>query len=107
MRNPDADSPTLFERVFAALFSGMAAGITYAVWVFFHSDQLGSDQLAAARDMGIWVVLAGAVLGFVGGISLVTSLWGRLWETRSGPLITMETALLLVVLGSIAYWVLK
>jgi hypothetical protein len=57
--------------------------------------------------MGKWAVLAGAVLGFFGGITLVTSLWGRLWETRNGPLITMETALVLVVLGSIGYWVLR
>jgi len=107
MRNAESDTPSLFERCFAAMFSGMAAGITYAVWAFFRAGHWGVEEIAGAKDMGKWAVLAGAVLGFFGGITLVTSLWGRLWETRNGPLITMETALVLVVLGSIGYWVLR
>ncbi|MDA7418005.1 hypothetical protein PGB34_16700 [Xenophilus arseniciresistens] len=103
----ETDSPSLFERCFAAVFSGLAAGVTYALWLFFHSGQWGAEQLAAVKDIGKWIVLAGTVLGFFGGISLVARLWGHVWESQSEPRISMRTALVLLALVAVGYWVLK
>jgi len=104
MNSYETRSPSLFERCFAAVFSGMAAGITYAIWVFYHSGSWGAEQIAEFKGIGIWVVLGGAVLGFLGGISLVTWLWGEIWETRTEALISMRTAIVLLCLVSIGYW---
>ena len=103
----ETDSPSLLERCFAAVFSGLAAGITYAVVLFFEAGAWNADQLSALKDMGKWVVLAGAALGFFGGISLVSWLWGHVWGTRSEALISMQTAIVLLVLAGIGYGVYK
>lgn len=99
--------PTLFERCFAAFFSACAAGLTFAVWVYFHSGQVSAEQFVEFEQIGKWAVLAGAALGFLGGISAVTTVWSHLWETRSQPLISLRTALLLIAIAAIAYGVLK
>lgn len=97
------EKTTLFERFFAALFSAIAAGVTYAFWVFFHSGRWGPEQMQALQSIGKWIVLAGAVLGFVGGISRVVQLWALLWDTTHQPLISLRTFLTLLVLASIGY----
>ncbi len=107
MNQYQSGSPTLFERCFAAVFSGMAAGITYAVFMYFRWGQWSAEQMDAVKDMGKWAVLGGAVLGFLGGISMVTWLWGQVWETRNDNLISLRTALVLLCLGGIAYGMLK
>lgn len=107
MNQYQSGSPTLFERCFAAVFSGMAAGITYAVFMYFRWGQWGAEQMDAVKDMGKWAVLGGAVLGFLGGISWVTWLWGQVWETRNDNLISLRTALVLLCLGGIAYGIVK
>jgi hypothetical protein len=107
MNKFESDSPSLFERCFAAIFSGLAAGITYAVWLFFHSGRWGVEQLAALKDIGKWAMLAGALLGFFGGISLVASLWGQVWETQNHSLISLRTAAVLLCLVAIGYGVFK
>jgi hypothetical protein len=103
----DPEKPTLFERFFAALFSAIAAGVTYAVWVFFNSGRWGPEQMQALQGIGKWIVLAGGVLGFVGGISRVIQLWAHLWDTTHQPLISLRTFLTLLVLASIGYGVYK
>jgi len=107
MRNLDNDHPTLSERCFAAVFSGLAAGITYAVWLLLHGGRWGAEQVEALKEIGQWVVLAGAVVGFLGGISWVASLWGGIWDRSSQPIVSLRTAVVLLVLGSIAYGVFK
>ena len=81
----DHDKPTLFERFFAALFSAIAAGVTYALWVFFHSGRWGAEQIQALQSMGKWVVLAGG----------------------NQPLLSLRTFFTLLVLASIAYGVYR
>jgi hypothetical protein len=105
MSHFETSNPSLFERCFAAVFSGLAAGLTYAVWIYFRSGQWGPEQLADLMGIGKWVVLAGAVLGFFGGISLVTRLWGHLWETQNESLISLRTAIVLLGLAAVGYWV--
>lgn len=107
MRNFETDNPSLFERCFAAVFSGVAAGATYATWLFFHTGAWGAEQTEAFNDIGKWVALAGAVLGFLSGISLVAWLWGAIWELSSQPLFSLRTAVLLLVLVAIAYGIFK
>ncbi len=102
MNQYQSRSPTLFERCFAAVFSGMAAGITYAVVMFFRWGKWGTEQMDAVKDMGKWAVLGGAVLVFLGGISLVTWLRGQVWEARNDSLISLRTALFLLCLSGIA-----
>ena len=103
MRNYGTDNPSLFERCFAAVFSGMAAGATYATWLFFHTGTWGAEQVEAFTGIGKWVVLAGAVVGFLSGISLVAWLWGEIWDTTSQPLFSLRIAVVLLVLVAIAY----
>lgn len=103
----ETDNPSLLERCFAAVFSGLAAGITYAVVLFFEADAWDADQLATLQETGIWVCLMGAVLGFFGGISLAAWLWGHVWGTRNEALISMQTAIVLLVLAGIGYGVYK
>jgi hypothetical protein len=107
MRNLETDNPSLFERCFAAAFSGMAAGATYATWLFFHTGTWGPEQVEAFKDIGKWVTLAGAVVGFLGGISLVAWLWGEIWDTSSQPLFSLRTAVVLLILAAIAYGIFK
>lgn len=107
MSKLDPVDTSLMARCFAALFSGIAAGLTYCGWLFFHTWQWGPEQLVAFRQFGVWVVLAGAVLGFIGGISLTAWLWSHLWDTSNQPMMSLRTALILIVLGSIAYGVFK
>jgi hypothetical protein len=61
MSNFETSNPSLFERCFAAVFSGLAAGLTYAVWIYFRSGQWGPEQLADLMGIGKWVVLARGV----------------------------------------------
>lgn len=103
MKRFDTPGPSLFERCFAALFSGAAAGGTYAAWLFYRSGQWGAEQVASFKELGMWIALAGAVLGFLGGLSLAAAFWGDAWDTRDQPLISLRTAIVLLVLGSIAY----
>lgn len=98
---------SLSDRCFAALFSGTAAGATYAVWMFYRSGRWGPEQIAAFKELGVWIVLAGAVLGFLGGLSLAASFWGEAWDTNHQPLISLRTAVTLLVLGAIAYGAYK
>jgi len=107
MKNSTTSGPSLFERCFAAVFSGLAAGATYAGWLFFHAGHWGADQMASFKVMGKWAVLGGALLGFLGGISLAAIVWGEVWDTRDEPLISLRTALILLVLASIAYAVFR
>lgn len=103
MRDFDNGKPSLFERCFAAAFSGLAAAASYATWLFFHTGTWGAEQATAFKGMGTWIVLAAAVLGFVGGISLVAWLWGEVWDTSSQPLFSLRTALVLLALTAMAY----
>lgn len=103
MNHNKDDKPTLSERFFAAIFSGFAAGVTYAVWVFFNAYRWGTEQIQALQSMGTWIVLAGGVLGFAGGISLVAQLWAHIWDTTNQPLLSLRTFVTLLVLASIAY----
>lgn len=107
MRKRDPVDTSLMARCFAAIFSGVAAGLTYCGWLIFHSRQWGPEQMASVKEFGVWVVLAGAALGFIGGISLTAWLWSQLWDTSNQPLISLRTALILIVLGSIAYGVFR
>ncbi len=107
MSRYETDRPSLFERCFAAVFSGAAAGATYTVWLLYHGGQWGAAQMASLRSIGVWVVLAGAALGFVFGISLVTRLWGGLWETNDEPSLSWRTVLMLLVLGAVVYAAFK
>lgn len=107
MSNFESDNPTLLERCFAAIFSGFAAGATYATWLFFHTGIWGSNQLTAFKETGKWVVLAGALFGFFGGISLVVRLWSTVWEPSQVPFFSLRTATILLVLASIAFGVYK
>jgi hypothetical protein len=54
MSNFETSNPSLFERCFAAVFSGLAAGLTYAVWIYFRSGQWGPEQLADLMGIGKW-----------------------------------------------------
>ena len=101
------ERPTFGDRCFAALFSAIAAGITYAVWVFFHAGQWGPEQIQDFKELGKWIVLAGGILGFAGGLSLVGGLWATIWETRNQALISLPTALVLIVLFALVYWGVK
>jgi hypothetical protein len=103
----ETQGPSLFERCFAALFSGAAAGATYAGWMFYRSGRWGPEQIADFKDLGLWIVQAGAVLGFLGGISLAASFWGDAWDTRDQPFVSLRTAVILIMLGAIAYGVYK
>ncbi|WP_157281267.1 hypothetical protein [Methyloversatilis universalis] len=103
MRNFETDNPSIFERCFAAAFSGVAAGATYATLLFFHTGTWGAEQVEAFKDIGKWIVLAGAVVGFLGGISLVVWIWGEIWDTSSQPLFSLRTAVALLALSAIAY----
>ena len=107
MRNFETDSPSLFERCFAAVFSGLAAGATYATWLIFNTGSWGVEQEAAFKEVGKWIVLAGAALGFLGGISLIAWLWSEVWNTSNQPLFSLRTAFFLLVLVSIAYGISK
>ena len=107
VKHSDPEKPTLFERFFAAFFSAIAAGVTYAVWVFFNSGRWGTEQLQTLQDIGKWVVLAGGVLGFLGGISLVAQLWAHIWDTTNQPLMSLRTFFTVLVLASIAYGIYK
>lgn len=107
MRDSETDRPSLFERCFAAVFSGLAAGATYATWLFFHSGTWNAEQISAFKEIGTWIVLAGALLGFLGGVTLVTSLWGQVWDTTNQPLISLHTAAVLLVLAAISYGLFK
>ena len=107
MRNFESDNPSLFERCFAAVFSGAAAGATYGTWLFFHTGTWSGEPVEAFKDIGKWVVLAGAAVGFLGGISLVAWLWGAIWDTSSQPLFSLRTAVVLLVLGAIAFGIFK
>jgi hypothetical protein len=107
MSKHDPVDTSLMARCFAAIFSGVAAGLTYCGWVIFHSRQWGPEQIASVKEFGIWVVLAGAALGFIGGISLTAWIWSELWDTNRQPLISMRTGVALLVLGSIIYGVFK
>ena len=103
----DPHSPSFLERCFAAAFSGVAAGATYATWLAFRAGTWSAEQIAAFKDIGKWVVLAGAVIGFVGGISWVAWLWGAIWDTSNQPLISLRAAVALLVIGAIAYGLFK
>ena len=107
MSNFDSGNPSFSERFIAAIFSGAAAGITYVVCVTFYAGRWDTAQWLAYKDIGQWVVLAGAILGFLGGISLVAWLWGVVWETHNDSLISPFTAVVLLVLVAIGYGFLK
>lgn len=55
MNHNKDDKPTLSERFFAAIFSGFAAGVTYAVWVFFNAYRWGIEQIQTLQSMGTYL----------------------------------------------------
>lgn len=75
--------------------------------MFYRSGRWGPDQIADFKQLGTWIMLAGAVLGFLGGISLVASFWGDAWDTRDQPLVSLKTAVVLLVLAGIGYGLFK
>jgi hypothetical protein len=98
MFDTEPDGSTLFSRVPAALVGAIAGAVTYLIWVLFEAKRWGQSASFEFSGLGKWFVLAGAALGFFGGLSFAVELWSNSWQSLRDESASLATAVLVLIL---------
>jgi hypothetical protein len=98
----DPDGPTLFSRIGAALIGAMAGAICYVIWVFFEAGHYGQSTSLDFSGLGKWFVVAGAVLGLLGGLAFAAELWSNSWQSLRDESVGFAAAVLVLIVVVLA-----
>jgi len=101
MFDTEPDSSSLLSRIAAALVGAVAGAVTYLLWVFFEANRWGQSASLEFSGLGKWFVLAGAALGFFGGLAFAAELWSNSWQSLrdESASFAMVVLLLLIIVG--------